>query len=716
METKNYQYGGGHGLIENQKVIEDQFYSRNQLRNALVELDRKTRSRFNELTNQNNPHFDRVQTINAEIASLRAEIMALRVPKAGEKSGKWRKSMGKGTAQGERICALEKERQDLKPLAKMRQMENREKYREQLAELEKERRATIKELYNRAVTGYINDRSNPVPPLFWMNASEICYEHNIERGAAMKNKTQLQFHALRDVRKSRTMICYHVPDLTDEQQHMYDAYQKKVDALRVKLKATNDKSERRELGERINNLKSEREAKIDRKQGWTEEELFTGTRMIRVDPIKLTRDVNNPTVWDRSLTRAERRHRMETRVHHRINSDEDGNPVWGSIPVVFHRPLPPGAVVKQAAIGREKIGSKHRWNLTLTIKYEEEKQVLNDGVVAVDLGWAQETLKDADGRIRVAGVRVKDIQGETFEEFCLPSDCERKVEFLDNLKSTLDKHTNEAFDAIAEWRKNNETPQVLKDALDRAEASLRARKALGRTPPTGHLRALVWAIRKKEAVCDGLQAILERWYERFIHLSEWIANGRDNLLAWKKDHYRRFAYTLALGSKILLLDADDFAKMAKTPTPESGKKSIKNDLRHLAAPSMLRDALEQAFGEGKVFYSSFAATSRTCSQCGQLNEELGPTRTFKCAACGYEGDREANATANVMKQFEKAPGTFSTKRKAAEKLANLNEKEGEEGKALGGELTQTLGRYEPSDSLRKVEKQESRTGRVVAMS
>lgn len=680
MEIKNYQYGGGHGLIDNQKLIEDQFYARNQLRNALVELDRETRSEYNALTNQENPFHDRIVAINAEIELLRAEIMALRVPKPGEKSGKWRKSLGKGTSQGERITLLEKERKDIRPLAKARQVENREKFGEQLALLEKERRAKINALYSRAVAGYVDERVKPVPALYHQNAGEIRAEHDDERKAAMSKKTQLQFHAFRDVHKSRTVIRYHVPTLTDDQQRIYDAYKEKAEALREKLTSTKDKNERKELSERIKSLESEHVSKIDRKQGWTEEELYTGTTMIRIEPLKLTRDVNNPTAWDKSIARAERRRRMETRAYLRVGSDENRKAVWGSIPVMFHRPLPAGAVVKEAAIGREKIGSKYRWNLTLTVKYEEKKQVVNDGVVAVDLGWAQETLKDADGRIRVAGVRVKDAQSETFEEFCLPSDFGKKLEFLDSLKSRLDKHTNDAFDAISEWRKNNET-QVLKDALDSAEASLRARKALGRTPPIGHIRALVWALRKKEVVCDGLQVILEKWYERFTHLSEWIANGRDNLLAWKKDHYRRFAYKLAMGSKILLLDADDFAKMAKIPAPESGKKSIKNDLRHLAAPSMLRDALEQAFGEGKVFYSSFAATSRTCSQCGHLNEELGAMRTFKCAACGYENDREANATANVMKQFEKAPGTFSTKRKAAEKLADLNEKEAEQAKS-----------------------------------
>jgi hypothetical protein len=103
MEIKNYQYGGGQGPIENQKAIEDQFYARHQLRNALVELDRKTRSEFNALTNQENPSHDRILAINAEIESLRAEIMILRVPKAGDKSGKWRKVLGKGSPQGDHI-------------------------------------------------------------------------------------------------------------------------------------------------------------------------------------------------------------------------------------------------------------------------------------------------------------------------------------------------------------------------------------------------------------------------------------------------------------------------------------------------------------------------------------------------------------------------------------------------------------------------------------
>ena len=224
METKNYQYGGGHGPIENQKTIEDQFYARNQLRNALVELDRDTRSKYNALTNQENPFHDRIVAINAEIESLRAEIMVLRVPKPGEKSGKWRKSLGKGTPQGERITLLEGERKDLRPLAKARQVENREKFREPLAELEKERRTTINKLCARAIAGYVDEHAKPVPALYTLNAGEICTEHDDERKAAMKKKTLLRFHSFRAIRKSRTMVRYHVPKLNDEQQRIHDVY------------------------------------------------------------------------------------------------------------------------------------------------------------------------------------------------------------------------------------------------------------------------------------------------------------------------------------------------------------------------------------------------------------------------------------------------------------------------------------------------------------
>ena len=41
-------------------------------------------------------------------------------------------------------------------------------------------------------------------------------------------------------------------------------------------------------------------------------------------------------------------------------------------------------------------------------------------------------------------------------------------------------------------------------------------------------------------------------------------------------------------------------------------------------------------------------TSKTCGECGVLNESLGGKKTFLCASCGYEADRDHNGARNIF--------------------------------------------------------------------
>ena len=41
-------------------------------------------------------------------------------------------------------------------------------------------------------------------------------------------------------------------------------------------------------------------------------------------------------------------------------------------------------------------------------------------------------------------------------------------------------------------------------------------------------------------------------------------------------------------------------------------------------------------------------TSKTCGECGALNETLGGKKTFLCAFCGYEADRDHNGARNIL--------------------------------------------------------------------
>jgi transposase len=90
---------------------------------------------------------------------------------------------------------------------------------------------------------------------------------------------------------------------------------------------------------------------------------------------------------------------------------------------------------------------------------------------------------------------------------------------------------------------------------------------------------------------------------------------------------------------------------------------------------MLRSALEDCFTQEKgkrVLWTSLAS-SKTCSNCLKPNEGLGASRTFTCNDCGHTDDRESNATANVLGQFLRKPGSFSADKKVAERLATKNE-------------------------------------------
>ena len=41
-------------------------------------------------------------------------------------------------------------------------------------------------------------------------------------------------------------------------------------------------------------------------------------------------------------------------------------------------------------------------------------------------------------------------------------------------------------------------------------------------------------------------------------------------------------------------------------------------------------------------------TSKTCGQCGILNDKLGGAKTFRCPHCGHEEDRDMGAARKII--------------------------------------------------------------------
>ena len=53
----------------------------------------------------------------------------------------------------------------------------------------------------------------------------------------------------------------------------------------------------------------------------------------------------------------------------------------------------------------------------------------------------------------------------------------------------------------------------------------------------------------------------------------------------------------------------------------------------------------------KLLIVNESYTSRTCSFCGEINQELGGAEVFKCNSCEYTGDRDIHGSRNIQLRF-----------------------------------------------------------------
>jgi len=53
----------------------------------------------------------------------------------------------------------------------------------------------------------------------------------------------------------------------------------------------------------------------------------------------------------------------------------------------------------------------------------------------------------------------------------------------------------------------------------------------------------------------------------------------------------------------------------------------------------------------KLILVDEAFTSKTCSECGWINEKLGGSKIFNCLRCGQRSDRDFNGSRNILLRF-----------------------------------------------------------------
>jgi hypothetical protein len=354
-------------------------------------------------------------------------------------------------------------------------------------------------------------------------------------------------------------------------------------------------------------------------QGLPVAEAYGADRRLQFDPV-------DPLAWT-SPHRSERRKLARSKVRLRVGS-QGRLLVWLELPVVVHRPLPPEGTIRGASVICEKVGSRERWRLLITVA-QPGRTMRQGPAVAVDLGW----------RLLPEGLRVaywEDERGDHGQLLLEPAVLWQFTK-LNDLKSIQDRHICAALDAVATWSKTNPLPV----GIDLSHMSEWRR-------PWRLLRLYrAWKESRVEGDAAAFAA-LTSWKERHDHLHEWEANLRDQVIRHRREVYRRFIADLLRTHGRVFLEDLQIRAMARKDRPEEESRNYSGSTRVVAAVSLLSRMFQE---HGDCVRVSAQHTTQRCSWCGHEKEwDAAENIMHRCEGCGSLFDQDRNAARNILRR------------------------------------------------------------------
>jgi len=120
-----------------------------------------------------------------------------------------------------------------------------------------------------------------------------------------------------------------------------------------------------------------------------------------------------------------------------------------------------------------------------------------------------------------------------------------------------------------------------------------------------------------------------------------IKNLVDNL-HWKTAHF------LCTNFSTIIIPSFESKKMSKKGGRNINRETVKKllSLSHYKFRCRLEQKAKQ-YGS-KIITCSEEYTSKTCGICGNIKDNLGGSREYKCKECGYKIDRDYNGARNIL--------------------------------------------------------------------
>ena len=326
---------------------------------------------------------------------------------------------------------------------------------------------------------------------------------------------------------------------------------------------------------------------------------------------------------------------------------------WFDFRLRLHRPLPEGAILKQATwLGRHRPGpqGQDRWvwhvALTLEIPPNEGKRPLRR-VAGLDLGW-----RKFDDYLRVGYL----YDGCNKIELRLPLDTSNYRTRRDGLPATWDDKWH--YDAVLSHEMNSAKADV-KRMLDGVELPRDIRASVAQIQKMGErglkrLAARLGALRDTEFWSMGVaeaQLRLEAWVAENRNHRYWLNRLSERLVNRRKWTYGNLAAWLAQNYDVVAWEGDlDIKGMAEGDASNEAVKASQK-YRQIAAIGDLRQLVRQATAKlgAALLDCESAGTTNECTVCGAL-VETGPALLLECEN-GHIMDQDLNASRNLYSQI-----------------------------------------------------------------
>jgi hypothetical protein len=363
--------------------------------------------------------------------------------------------------------------------------------------------------------------------------------------------------------------------------------------------------------------------------------------------------------------------------------NRSARPVWLRLPVTIHRPLPVDADITQVEVTRRRVGTHFRLTVAMTYRTSAPVGEERGGLVAVDLGWRRRD----DGSVRAAVWRgrggrsltampawmsawVRPGVGPESGEVVVPASWLEEDERLHQITGTRDRKFIAMRDRVAGWlvghadvwpRLGPVAQEVVRSARgqtpytdEEAVAALVETAPMWRSPARLGRLAMAWTKWAGDAG-EEMAAPLEVWRRQDRHLSEWVAQTRDQLGQRRREVYRTLAARLVEAYGSVVVEELFLAAVERRPRVEDVGDPQMDAARRLsraAAPGTLRAAVVSAAKrEGaSVLTVPAEGTTRVHAACGTwLDADFASEVTVWCPVCEMRFDQDFNAAANLLR-------------------------------------------------------------------